>query len=131
MYKGQPISSTTQQISRAKIGDGKSVKVTVPESTTILAQSFYLLSGFFGVAAESVTTAAGETANITLTIDQAEYETDKIVTTETFNKGDKIYWDNTVSKFTVTAGTNRLVGRVSEPKDANNVIWFILLPQYA
>lgn len=131
MYRGQPIPSTVQEISRAKISDGKSVRVTVPEKTTIAAQKFYLLDGFFGVALQSLTTAEGETEEISLSIEEAEYETDNIVTTEAFNKGDKIYWDNTAGKFTTTVGTNRLVGRVTEAKDANNVIWFILLPQYA
>lgn len=130
-YAGQPVPSEEQQVTRAKISDGKSVKVVVPENTTIEAQQFYLLGGFFGVAAQAVTTGEGQTNEITLTIEQAEYETDNIVTTEAFNQGDKIYWDDTAKKFTVTAGTNRLVGRVTQPKDSNNVIWFILLPQYA
>lgn len=131
MYTGQPVPSTEQQITRAKVSDGKSVTVTVPEKTVIQAQNFYLLDGFFGVAAQSVTTDAGQTDEVNLTIEQAEYETDNIVTTESFNKGDKIYWDSTAGKFTATTGTNRLVGRVTQPKDTNNVIWFILLPQYA
>ena len=131
MYTGQPVPSTEQQITRAKVSDGKSVTVTVPEKTIIQAQNFYLLDGFFGMAAQSVTTDAGQTGEVNLTIEQAEYETDNIVTTEAFNKGDKIYWDSTVGKFTVTTGTNRLVGRVTQSKDTNNVIWFILLPQYA
>ncbi|RMD04913.1 DUF2190 family protein [Clostridium autoethanogenum] len=131
MYTGQPVPSTEQQITRAKVSDGKSVTVTVPEKTVIQAQNFYLLDGFFGVAAQSVTTDEGQTDEVNLTIEQAEYETDNIVTTEAFNKGDKIYWDSTAGKFTVTTGTNRLVGRVTQPKDTNNVIWFILLPQYA
>jgi predicted RecA/RadA family phage recombinase len=130
-YTGQPIPSTEAQITRAKVSDGKSVKVTVPENTTIVAQQFYLLGGFFGVAVQSVVTEAGQTDEVTLTIEQAEYETDNIVPTEAFNQGDKIYWDDTAKKFTVTVGENRLVGRVTQPKDSNNVIWFILLPQYA
>lgn len=130
-YTGQPIPSTEQQVTRAKISDGKSVKVAVPEKTTIEAQKFYLLGGFFGVAAQSIVTEAGQTDEVTLTIEQAEYETDNIVTAETFDQGTKIYWNSAAGKFTATEGTNRLVGRVTQPKDSNNVIWFILLPQYA
>ena len=43
--------------------------------------------------------------------------------------GDKIYWDESENKFTTTSSENRLVGKVTSPKDSNNAIWFILLPQ--
>lgn len=66
---------------------------------------------------------------VTLQIEQAEYETDNIVTSEAFEAGKLIYWDNTAKKFTTTSASNRLVGRVTDGKDSNNVIWFILLPQ--
>ena len=129
-YQGQPVPTTTYGSTRAKVSDGKSVSVTVPENTTIVSQQFYLLDGFFGAAFQSVTTGAGETGEVILNIEQAEYETDAIVTSEAFPAGAVIYWDDTAKKFTVTAGTNRKVGRVTAPKDANNVIWFILGPQF-
>lgn len=135
-YKGQPIPSTVNPVLRAKVSDGKGIKVTVPASTSIESQTFVLLDGFFGVAMESVETAEGETATIGLNIEQAEYETDNIVTTDAFNKGDLVYWDGT--KFTTAADDGgspaveyRLVGKVTDGKDANNVIHFILLPQQA
>lgn len=128
-YKGQPVPSTVQQISRAKISDGKSVVVTVPENTEIAAQSFVLLDGFFGVAMDSVETAAGETAEIALNIEQAEYETNQITVADTYNVGTPLYFKESTKKFTAIAEGNRLVGRVTSKKDANNVISFILLPQ--
>lgn len=130
-YKGQPVPSTVQQIPRVKISDGKSVAVTVPASTEVKAQTFVLLDGFFGVAMDSVKTGAGETAEIALSIEQAEYETDQITTADTFNKGGLLYFKESTKKFTATAEGNRLVGRVTTKKDANNVITFILLPQQA
>jgi hypothetical protein len=130
-YKGQPIPSTLVPITRAKVSDGKSVKVTVPASTEVKAQEFYLLDGFFGVAMESVKTESGQTEELTLSIEQAEYETDNIVTTESFAVGDLVYWNSTSKKFTTTKDTNRLVGKVTVAKDTNNVIWFLLLPQQA
>ena len=39
-YKGQPVPSSVHNIGYGKISDGKSVKVTVPESTTIEAGKF-------------------------------------------------------------------------------------------
>lgn len=133
-YKGQPVPTTTHQVYRAKVGDGKSVRVTVPERTTIEAQKFYEIEGFFGVAGQSVVTKAGETAEVILTIEQAEYETDQIVTTDEFNVGDVVYFDGTNLTTAADDGGEeptlyRKVGRVTAPKDDKNVIWFILGPQ--
>lgn len=128
-YKGQPVPSTTYHSYRAKVSDGKSVRVTVPANTEIVSQQFYLIGGFFGAAMQSVKTGAGETAEVILDIEQAEYETDQITTTEAFNVGTSIYWDADTGKLTETATDNRLVGRVTAAKDANNVIWFLLGPQ--
>lgn len=128
-YKGQPVPSTTYQSYRAKVSDGKSVRVAVPTSTTVEAQKFYLIGGYFGAAMESVTTSASQTDSVILNIEQAEFETDQIDTTKAFAAGTLIYWDDTAKKLTETATSNRLVGRVTTAKDANNVIWFLLGPQ--
>lgn len=130
-YKGQPMPTTVTQIPRAKISDGKSVLVTVPASTEVVAQSFVLLDGFFGVAMDSIKTAAGETAEMALNIAQEEYETDQITTADAFAKGDLVYWKVSTKKLTTVAEGNTLVGKVTSKKDANNVIQFILLPQQA
>ncbi|WP_019420183.1 DUF2190 family protein [Paenibacillus sp. OSY-SE] len=128
-YKGQPVPSTTYQSYRAKVSDGKSVRVTVPAKTTVEAQKFYLLDGFFGAAMQSVTTGTGQTDEVILNIEQAEFETDQIDTTQAFAAGTQVYWDAAKSKLTETATDNRLVGRITNTKDAKNVIWFLLGPQ--
>ena len=113
-----------------KVSDGRSVRVTVPQNTTIEAGKFYLLDGFFGLAVQSVTTGHGETPDYILDSEQAEYETSQITTTDDFNKGDPMYWNDTTKLLTTQTGSgNRLVGRVTVAKDANNVIWFNLGPQ--
>lgn len=119
-----------------KVSDGRSVKVTVPQNTTIEAGKFYVLDGFFGLAVQSVTTGAGETAEVVLNIEQAEYETSQITAADAFAKGDPVYWDAATSLLTTAPAndasgnpTNRPVGRVTQAKDANNVIWFQLGPQ--
>lgn len=140
-YVGQPVPSTTYNAARAKISDGKSVRVKVTGAaggTTIIeAGKFYLLSGFFGVAMQSVTLAANETADVILNIEQAEYETDQIDTTATpsasYTVGTEVYWNGTL--ITTAAADSaatpptpyRKVGRITASK--NNVIWFILGPQ--
>lgn len=127
-YVGQPVPTTVINVNSGKISDGKSVKVTVPENTTIEAGKFYLLDGFLGCAFQSVTTGAGETAEVVLNIEPAEYETDQIDTVDTFAKGDKVYWDSVNNRFTTVATDGVFAGVVTAPKDANNVIWFVFVP---
>lgn len=128
---GSPIPVKEHGVARAKISDGKSVRVEVPANTTIESGGFYELGGFFGAAFQSVETEAGETGEVILNIEQAEYESNQIQTTKAFNLGDLIYF--TAGKLTPDAGSegseNRLVGRVTSGKDQNNVIQFILGPQ--
>lgn len=124
-FRGQPTPSTQVAVTRAKISDGESITVRVPSGKTIKSQNFYLIDGFFGVAMQD----GKQNDEVALQIEQAEYETDNIVTSEAFTLGEKIYWDDSVSKFTTTSASNRLVGKVTSPKDSNNVIWFLLLPQ--
>lgn len=130
-FKGQPTPSTITPIRRAKISDGKSVRVTVPENSKVEAQTFALVEGFFGVAMQSVSTGSGETEEIVLNIEQAEYETDNITIANTFDVGSPVYYDKATKKLTTTDTGNRLVGRVTSGKDSSNTITIILLPQFA
>ena len=128
-YVGQPVPTTVINVNSGKFSDGKSVRVTVPGNTTIEAGKFYLLDGFLGVAFQSVQTAPGQTAEVVLNIEQAEYDTNQIDTGQNFAKGTLIYWDAANNRFTETSTGNRLAGRVTQAKDTNNVICFILGPQ--
>jgi predicted RecA/RadA family phage recombinase len=112
-----------------KVSDGKSVKVTVPESTVVEQGKFYLLDGFLGMAVQSVTTGAGETAQVVLNIENGEYETSQVAAADTLAAGTKVYWDNTNKVFTQVATGNRFAGVVTVGKDANNVRWFWFAPQ--
>ena len=128
-YTGQPVPSSVHNIGYGKISDGKSVRVTVPDSTKIEAGKYYLLDGFLGCAMQSVETGAGETAEVILNIEQAEFETDQIAETGDFLPGTLIYWDEGDGVFTEEANGNRPAGRATVGKDENDVIWFILGPQ--
>lgn len=134
-----------------KVSDGKSVVVTVPVSTVITQGNFYLLDGYFGMAVQSMeTNAAGKAikangytisaglvpAEVTLDVEPAEYETSQITAADAFAMGDKVYWAAGTGLLTTAPDNdangnpqNRPVGRVTQAKDANNVIWFILGPQ--
>ncbi|HHX86705.1 MAG TPA: DUF2190 family protein, partial [Firmicutes bacterium] len=112
-YTGQPVPSTVYNLGGGKISDGKSVKVTVPESTKVVAGKFYLLDGFLGCAFQSVETGVGETAEVVLNIEPAEFETDQTKEADraSMTVGKDIYWDNTEKHFTVT-GTAVYAGKV-------------------
>ncbi|MFA9457423.1 DUF2190 family protein [Halalkalibacter sp. AB-rgal2] len=125
MYRGQPVPTSVHDIKRAKVSDGKSVRVTVPENTEVVANQFYLLDGFLGASTVSVKTEEGETAEVILTIERAEYETDQIDPTQEFTIGTPIYW-NEENKCLTETSTEVFAGLVTAPKDANNVIWFLL-----
>jgi len=126
-YTGQPVPSTVYNIGYGKVSDGKSVKVTVPESTKVEAGKFYLLDGFLGCAVQSVETGAGETAEVVLNIEQAEYETDQTKEADraTMAVGKDIYWDKNNKYFTLS-GTEIYAGKITAAADENGVIWFKL-----
>lgn len=110
-----------------KVSDGKSVRVSVPENTTVEQGAFALLDGFLGLAAQKVVTGAGETKGLVLNIEPGEYETSQIDATQTFAVGTKIYWDDTTKKLTETP-TAIMAGVVTNAKDAGGVIWFRVAP---
>ncbi len=129
-----------------KISDGKAVKVAVPASTVITQNEFYLIAGFLGLSVQSLETDAdgkvikyrGETvpagvvaAEITLNIEEGEYETKQIKTDDTFAEGTKIYWDATNKRFTTTATNNRFAGIVTWADNTADVIWFKFMPDSA
>ena len=126
-YVGQPVPSTVVNINAAKVSDGKSVRVTVPQNTVIEAGKFYLLDGFLGCAFQSVTTGVGETAEVILNIEPAEYETDQTKTNDraSMTVGEDIYWDKSNKYFTLSA-TDIYAGKITSAADENGVIWFKL-----
>lgn len=131
-YKGQPVPTEVYSIGNGKVSDGKSVRVTVSggaSGVTIEAGKFYLVQGFLGCAFTTVEVPAGETVDVILNIEQAEYETDQINTNDDFEVGATIYWDDTNKVFTEDSSVSRLAGRVTAAKDENNVIRFVLGPQ--
>lgn len=122
--------TTSYNAQRAKVSDGKSVRVTVPQNTSIEAGQLCFLDGFLGFAMQSVTTAAGETSEIVLNIEQAEYECSQVDAADAFNKGDACYWDDGNKRLTtVQEAGMRYTGRVTSAKDAGGVIWLELAPQ--
>src|SRR5699024_5279980 len=66
-----------------------------------------------------------EGEEIILNVERAEFETDQIVTSFDYDIGTVVYFDASEGKLTEDE-TDRLAGIVTNPKDENNVIWFLL-----
>ncbi len=134
-YKGQPIPSSTYQQARAKVSDGKSVRVTVPENTEIVAGTLVFLGGFLGFAGKDVTTGAGQTEELILNIEQAEYETSQVKEEDDMDTvGVDLFWDEggkhlTETPTAVYAGKLTVVKSQFSADPLVEVIWFNLAPQ--
>ena len=129
------------------VSNGRSVRVAVPESTTIVQDNIYLLEGFLGVADYSIITGAdgavtsykgqtvtglagmaGVAAELVLNIGTAEYETSQIDAADTFAKGDKVYYDATNHRLTTVGTDGMFCGVVTSAKDSGGIIWFVFIP---
>ena len=114
-----------------RVGEGRSVRVSVPPTSAIAKGAFAYLNGFLGYFPNEISTGAAETKAATSVIEPAEYETSQILTTDAFALGSKVYWDNTNKRFTNVLTANAFVGIVTSPKDASNVIWFWFNPNWS
>lgn len=103
------------------LSDGKSVKVVVPAETTIEAGKFYALGGFVGMAMFGVITGVGETAEVVLEVDFAEYAVKQ--TGAAFAKGAALDFTGGVFAAAV-GGSGDLIGVVTKAADANGTFWF-------
>lgn len=104
----------------AKRSDGQAVDVVLTK--TVTKDGYYVEDGFFGFAMQDG--VSGET--IALEIAQVENE---IVIDQgvTALKGDVLYIN--VSGEVTNSNTDKPFMKVTVEKDANNVVWGILLPQ--
>jgi hypothetical protein len=112
-----------------KISDGQSVRVSVPAVDAVVKGNFYLYDGFFGMAFSQKSANTAAAADVILNIEECEYQTSQITVADAFAKGALVYYDNTTKLLTTVVGTNRLVGRVTVAKDADNNVFFKLGPQ--
>lgn len=114
-----------------KVSDAQSVRVTVPAADAIVKGNFYEYQGFFGMAFQEKAAATAAAVDVILNVEEAEYETSQITVADAFAKGSLVYWDAATRLLTnaVGVGPNRLVGRVTVAKNADNVIMLKLGPQ--
>lgn len=100
--------------------DGKAVEVTL--QSTVTKGDVLFLDGFFGIAMQS-----GSSGDV-VAIEVAQREHEIVVPAEvTAAKGDVLYL-SALGAVTNTNTDNAFM-KVTKAKDANNVVWGILLPQ--
>lgn len=117
--KGQAMPTTVVQSYRAKISDGKSVRVTADKDVEV--SKFYIIDNFLGASFQT----AEKGDEVILNIEQAEYETDQLGDGD-FEVGAVLHFDG--EEFN-TSGNGRYAGIVTQEKDEDGVILFILAPQ--
>lgn len=118
---GQPVPTETYDTYRAKVSDGKSVTVTVPDNHEVEVNELCLIDGHLGFSFQS----GDENEEITLNVERGEFETNQIDPSHDYKIGAVVYFDETEGRLTEDE-TNRMAGIVTNPKDENNVIWFLL-----
>ena len=116
--KGQAMPTTVIPSYRAKVSDGKSVKVVADQDVEV--SKFYEIQGFLGAAFQE----AKKGDDVVLNIEQGVYETDQLGD-GAFEAGTPIYFAD--GEFNETAG--RYAGIVTQEKDEDGVILFLLAPQ--
>lgn len=131
MRELKPVPIVSHTGKRGKIADGNSVKVVADGPVKI--HELAAASGFFGMVTD-IKDVDGNTGLregkkddlITLTIEQAQYETTQIDAGVEYAVGTDVYWDG--SKLVETA-TDLYVGKVTRSKEAGGAIWVLLAPQ--
>lgn len=131
MAELKPTPVVTHTGKRGKIADGNSVKVVADGPVKI--HELVAASGFFGMVTD-IKDAEGNTGLregkkddlITLTIEQAQYETTQIDEGADYAVGTDVYWDGTKL---VEDPTDLFVGKVTRTKEAGGAIWVLLAPQ--
>lgn len=115
-----PVDFTETRYPDRIVSEARSVKVTIPASSTILPNDCFYVAPFLGVAMEAVTTGEGETQDIALAVGPLIIATTKLTSGQTFAKGTAVYWDATTQKFTETR-TDIPAGWVYKAKGSESV----------
>ncbi len=110
------------------VSEGKSVRVTVPAGVVVTQGDFYQIDGYLGWAAQTVDNPlAAEPVILNTAV--AEYETSQLDPAAPFAAvGDPVYFDAGAGLLTNVAGGNLYAGRITSPRDADDVIWFLFDP---
>lgn len=134
MKEQRPYPTVRHKGKRGKVGEGDSVKVIADGAVNV--HELASAQGFFGMVTDIKDKETGGTGKregvagdeVSLTIEQAQYETTLIDEGLDYNVGTDVYWDDATKKVVETE-TDLLVGRVTRSKAPGGAIWILLLPQ--
>ncbi len=104
------------------IQEGDTLDVTAVAN--VVSGQFVQIGNLGGVA--TTTALAGTTFALKTT---GVFEVPKL-TTESWTVGAKVYWDATNLWATITAGSNALIGRVTEPNVSPSAVGRVLLSRF-
>ena len=104
------------------IQPGDTLDVTA--AANVVSGQFVIMGALSGVA--TTTAVAGTTFALKTT---GVFELPKL-TTEAWTVGAKVYWDATNLWATIVAGSNALIGRVSEPTANPSAVGRVLLSRF-
>lgn len=119
---------------RGKIAEGDSVRVIA--DGVVKVHELTAAQGFFGMVTDVKDKNTGDVGKregvkgdeVSLTIEQAQYETTLIDEGLDYKVGTDVYWDG--SKLVENA-TDLYVGKVTRSKAPGGAIWVLLAPQQA
>jgi|SRR5690625_96957 len=132
MRELRPYPTVRHTGKRGKVGEGDSVKVIADGPVAVHDLTF--AQGFFGMVTDIKDKDTGDTGKregvagdeVSLTIEQAQYETTLIDEGADYPVGADVYWDG--SKVVETP-TDLFVGKVTRSKAPGGAIWILLAPQ--
>lgn len=124
-----PVNFTNVRYPDRIVSEARSVKVTIPQSTTLVAGECFYVAPYLGVAMESATNGSGVTKDIALALGPIVVATSKLTAGQTFAAKTKAYWDVSTQKFTETQ-TDIPAGWVIKAKGSEStpVAHILLLP---
>lgn len=134
MRELRPYPTVRHTGKRGKVGEGDSVKVIA--DGVVKVHELASAQGFFGMVTDIKDKTTGDTGKregiagdeVSLTLEQAQYETTLIDEGLDYGVGTDVYWDG--SKL-VEGATDLFVGKVTRTKAPGGAIWVLLAPQQA
>lgn len=132
MREQRPYPTVRYTGKRGKIAEGDSVKVIAGGAVAV--HELTSAQGFFGMVTDIKDKDTGDTGKregvagdeVSLTIEQAQYETTLIDEGLDYSVGTDVYWDG--SKL-VESATDLFVGKVTRSKAPGGAIWVLLASQ--
>lgn len=114
-----PVNYTSTRYDDRIVSEARSVKVTIPINTTLVAGECFYVAPYLGVAMESATNDGSTTKDIALAVGPLVVATTKLTSGQDFVAGTPVYWVSGTQKFSETR-TDIPAGWVYKTKGAES-----------